>query len=226
MPAMDGSGNGRLVFAGVHESPPKAGPVKDLSRVREPVIRRNPAYRGKWLIFYRGDHGTPNHRMKSRHSESWLRRRGPTRGSFPGVSRQREKASLHAGRTDRLGIPSGSSGSQRRPEGRTARESGALCVDQPASLSARVSSTGTHQLGSRRVASVETEFPSPARSSIRPDCGRRPGSDDKLAPLGLDPVPRRPVGPSDAGEERSRRSNLPAISRRDILFIELVQIIG
>src|SRR5579862_1938421 len=33
-----------------------------------------------------------------------------------------------------------------------------------------------------------------------PDCGRRPGSDDELASLGLDSVPRRPAQLSDPGK--------------------------
>src|SRR5713226_542198 len=71
MPVMDGSGNSRLVFAGVHESASKPGSVKDLSRVREPVSRSKSGVQGKVADVLHG---------RSRHTESWLRRRGPTRG--------------------------------------------------------------------------------------------------------------------------------------------------
>jgi transposase InsO family protein len=49
----------------------------------------------------------------------------------------------------------------------------------------RLSSPGTAQLDHR---CLDQRLPSPARSSLRPDCARRPGSDDELAPLGLDSV--------------------------------------
>jgi transposase InsO family protein len=43
------------------------------------------------------------------------------------------------------------------------------------------------------AAEPSTGLPSPARSSVRADCRRRPGSGDELAPLGLDSGPRRPA---------------------------------
>jgi len=61
---------------------------------------------------------------------------------------------------------------------------------------------------------------------MRPDCGRCQGSGDELAPLGLDTVPRRPIGGLDAGEGRHRSSTRPELQLRDILSIGLVQIIG
>ena len=61
MPVMDGSGNSRLVFAGVHESASKPGSVKDLSRVREPVSRSKSGVQGKVADVLQG---------RSRHAES------------------------------------------------------------------------------------------------------------------------------------------------------------
>src|SRR5229473_2835340 len=49
----------------------------------------------------------------------------------------------------------------------------------------RLSSPGTAQLDH---GCLERHLPSPARSSLRPDYVGRPGSDDELAPLGLDSV--------------------------------------
>jgi len=52
----------------------------------------------------------------------------------------------------------------------------------PSTRCSQLSSPGTTQLDH---GSLDRRLPSPARSSLRPDCGRRPGSDDELAPLGL-----------------------------------------
>src|ERR1700691_548097 len=60
----------------------------------------------------------------------------------------------------------------------------ALQHDPPTQRS-RLSSPGTAQLDH---SCLDRRLPSPARSSLRPDCVRRPGSDDELAPLGLDSV--------------------------------------
>lgn len=49
----------------------------------------------------------------------------------------------------------------------------------------RQSSPGSAQLDH---SCLDRRLPSPARSSLWPDCVRRPGSDDELAPLGLDSV--------------------------------------
>jgi hypothetical protein len=59
---------------------------------------------------------------------------------------------------------------------------------------------------------------------MRPDCGRRPGSDDELASLGLDSVPRRPTQGLDPGEGRLRMSVRPCVSLLVILSIGLAQI--
>jgi hypothetical protein len=42
-------------------------------------------------------------------------------------------------------------------------------------------------------------------------CGRRPGSADELAALGLDPGPRRPARSQDAGEGRHRSQTEPCL---------------
>jgi hypothetical protein len=59
-----------------------------------------------------------------------------------------------------------------------------------------------------------------------PDSGRRPGSIDELASLGLDSGPRRPAQTLDPGEGRLRGSVPPVVSHRVILSIELVQNTG
>ena len=61
---------------------------------------------------------------------------------------------------------------------------------------------------------------------MQPDCGRRPGSVDELASLGLDSGPRRPASPLDPGEGRLRRSVRPRVSPRAILSIGLAQNTG
>ena len=74
----------------------------------------------------------------------------------------------------------------------------------PSAQLAGISSAGAGHLGRCRLTPTEAAFPFACRIVFSAGCGRRPGSDDELAALGLDSGPRS----NYAGEGKLRSSPL------------------